>query len=414
MVAAEAAAAGCPPLVARHSGPRRGRSRARGGVSAGAPPPGRVRLRRRRRPRRSGCASCSRSPPPIARRSAPPRAPRSSSAGAGRASRAACSSRSPERPRGSAQAAIESAASTTLFRSMGDEQRVPTDQLLRDARERFEEATDFTVAVEEEFALLDPVSLDLVNRFEDVQAAAAGGDAERYPRRRADRVRDRDQDGQGRDASPTCRGRSPSAATSSSALVEPLGLALGATGAHPWANWKDQRIIDTPHYRRNDELLRYVVLEEQHLRLPRPRRDPWRRPRAPGDDGAPQLAARAARALGELAVRRGRRHGPSLGADADLHPLLPALRRPGRVPFLGGLRALRPLPLRHGLDHGAHAALVERAAAPRVPDGRDPDLRRPARPRRVAVARGAVRGADGAHRPRDRRGRADRATSRTA
>ena len=43
-----------------------------------------------------------------------------------------------------------------LSRSMGDEQRVPTDQLLRDARERFEEATDFTVAVEEEFALLDP------------------------------------------------------------------------------------------------------------------------------------------------------------------------------------------------------------------------------------------------------------------
>ena len=42
-------------------------------------------------------------------------------------------------------------------------------------------------------------------------------------------------------------------------LVEPLGLALGATGSHPWANWKDQRIIDTPHYRRNDQLLRYVV-----------------------------------------------------------------------------------------------------------------------------------------------------------
>ena len=32
-----------------------------------------------------------------------------------------------------------------------------------------------------------------------------------------------------------------------------------ATGTHPWADWKDQRIIDTPHYRRNDQLLRYVV-----------------------------------------------------------------------------------------------------------------------------------------------------------
>ncbi len=43
------------------------------------------------------------------------------------------------------------------------------------------------------------------------------------------------------------------------ALVEPMGILLGATGTHPWADWKAQRIIDTPHYRRNDELLRYVV-----------------------------------------------------------------------------------------------------------------------------------------------------------
>ena len=43
------------------------------------------------------------------------------------------------------------------------------------------------------------------------------------------------------------------------ALVDPLGIALGATGTHPWAPWQEQRIIDTPHYRRNDELLRYVV-----------------------------------------------------------------------------------------------------------------------------------------------------------
>ena len=43
------------------------------------------------------------------------------------------------------------------------------------------------------------------------------------------------------------------------ALVDPLGIALGATGTHPWSPWQEQRIIDTPHYRRNDELLRYVV-----------------------------------------------------------------------------------------------------------------------------------------------------------
>src|SRR5438445_12637552 len=32
-----------------------------------------------------------------------------------------------------------------------------------------------------------------------------------------------------------------------------------STGTQPWARWQDQRIIDTPHYRRNDEILRYVV-----------------------------------------------------------------------------------------------------------------------------------------------------------
>ncbi len=57
---------------------------------------------------------------------------------------------------------------------MGDAQRVPYDQLLREARERFEAADDFTVAVEEEFALLDRDSLDLVNQFEEVVATASG------------------------------------------------------------------------------------------------------------------------------------------------------------------------------------------------------------------------------------------------
>jgi carboxylate-amine ligase len=42
-------------------------------------------------------------------------------------------------------------------------------------------------------------------------------------------------------------------------LVEPLGLGLASAGTHPWSPWQEQRIIDTPHYRRNDEYLRYVV-----------------------------------------------------------------------------------------------------------------------------------------------------------
>ena len=55
---------------------------------------------------------------------------------------------------------------------MGDAQKLPYDEQIRVAREQFEEGNDFTVAVEEEFALLDPGTLSLVNRFEQLQAAA--------------------------------------------------------------------------------------------------------------------------------------------------------------------------------------------------------------------------------------------------
>ena len=42
------------------------------------------------------------------------------------------------------------------------------------------------------------------------------------------------------------------------------------------------------------------------------------------------------------------------------------------------------LPDRHALDPRAHRDLVERAPPPGLPDGRDPDLRRPARLRPLA------------------------------
>ena len=39
------------------------------------------------------------------------------------------------------------------------------------ARETFESSTDFTIGLEEEFAILDPATLELEHRFEDVYAA---------------------------------------------------------------------------------------------------------------------------------------------------------------------------------------------------------------------------------------------------
>ncbi len=141
---------------------------------------------------------------------------------------------------------------------MDDSQRLPYEQLLRKARERFDEGADFTVAVEEEFALLDPATLDLVNRFEDVQAAARGTALE--PHLVGELIASEVEVKTGRcetfaDIPAVLIERRSQLAS----LVEPLGLMLGATGTHPWAPWQEQRIIDTPHYRRNDEILRYVV-----------------------------------------------------------------------------------------------------------------------------------------------------------
>ena len=132
------------------------------------------------------------------------------------------------------------------------------ERLLDDARERFDAAEDFTVSVEEEFALLDPESLDLVNRFEEVQAAAQGTVLE--PNLVGELIASEVEVKTGKQPS---FAEVPAALAERrgelNALVEPLGLHLGATGTHPWASWRDQRIIDTPHYRRNDEILRYVV-----------------------------------------------------------------------------------------------------------------------------------------------------------
>ena len=136
--------------------------------------------------------------------------------------------------------------------------RVPHEQLLAEARERFETAEDFTVSVEEEFALLDRETLDLVNRFEEVQAAARGTPLE--PNLVGELIASEVEVKTAKQAS---FADVPAALAERraqlGALVEPLGLLLGATGTHPWSSWRDQRIIDTPHYRRNDEILKYVV-----------------------------------------------------------------------------------------------------------------------------------------------------------
>src|SRR4051812_26269489 len=126
------------------------------------------------------------------------------------------------------------------------------------SRESFASAPDFTVAVEEEFALLDPETLGLVNRFEELQEAVQGSELE--PHLVGELIASEIEVRTGRcdsfvDAAALLGERRQQLR----ALAEPRGIVLGSTGTHPWSPWQEQRIIDTPHYRLNDEVLRYVV-----------------------------------------------------------------------------------------------------------------------------------------------------------
>jgi carboxylate-amine ligase len=141
---------------------------------------------------------------------------------------------------------------------LGDSQRLSPEEQIALAREQFESAQDFTVAVEEEFAVLDSETLDLTNRFEELQAASQGTALEDHlvgeliaseVEVRTGRCDDFDE----------VASRLGERRAQLHDLAEGVGVALAATGTHPWSPWQDQRIIDTPHYRRNDEILRYVV-----------------------------------------------------------------------------------------------------------------------------------------------------------
>ena len=122
---------------------------------------------------------------------------------------------------------------------------------------RFDEATDFTVGLEEEFQILDPTTLGLTSGFEELLDAAGARLAQRIS---GELIRSE------------IEVRTPRAAHFAEGarelllnrdelfrLAETRGFALGATGTHPFSGWRDQQIIDTPHYRLVEERLKYVA-----------------------------------------------------------------------------------------------------------------------------------------------------------
>jgi carboxylate-amine ligase len=126
-------------------------------------------------------------------------------------------------------------------------------------REVFEASTDFTLAIEEEFQILDPATRALTQRFTELKEAARDDPV------LADALA-------GELIESEVEIRSGKAATWSDAvaqqnearsrlfgLADSKGVELAATGTHPWSPWQDQKIIDTEHYRRVAEGLQYVA-----------------------------------------------------------------------------------------------------------------------------------------------------------
>jgi carboxylate-amine ligase len=125
--------------------------------------------------------------------------------------------------------------------------------------ERFAESQDFTVGLEEEFAIVDPDSLELAHRFEDLYAACQ--EDELLAASAAGELIDTEIEIR------SGRGESFAAAVAMQqehrarlfSLANRLEVGLAAMGTHPWANYLDQRIIDTVHYNRLRDELRWVA-----------------------------------------------------------------------------------------------------------------------------------------------------------
>ena len=125
--------------------------------------------------------------------------------------------------------------------------------------EAFEASTDFTVGIEEEFAILDPDTLSLVQRFEELKEAA-GADPVLAESVAGELIKSEIEIRSGRgETFADAVERQREARVRLFRLAADRGLALAATGTHPWSPWQEQEIIDTEHYRRVAGGLQYVA-----------------------------------------------------------------------------------------------------------------------------------------------------------
>jgi glutamate---cysteine ligase / carboxylate-amine ligase len=130
---------------------------------------------------------------------------------------------------------------------------------LNAAREVFETSQDLTVGIEEEWAIIDPQTLELVPKYE---ALRADGDLDDVLREAisgeliSSEIEIRS--GRGEDVQHALR-LQREARRRLFALADKHGAGLASTGTHPLSDYRDQHIIDTEHYRRVQDGLQYVA-----------------------------------------------------------------------------------------------------------------------------------------------------------
>jgi carboxylate-amine ligase len=125
--------------------------------------------------------------------------------------------------------------------------------------EAFEASTDFTVGIEEEFAILDPHTLSLDHRFEELKDAAQA-DPVLAESVAGELIQSEIEIRSGRgETFADAIDRQREARVRLFRLAAERGALLAATGTHPWSTWQEQQIIDTEHYRRVAEGLQYVA-----------------------------------------------------------------------------------------------------------------------------------------------------------
>jgi len=128
------------------------------------------------------------------------------------------------------------------------------------AAETFAASTDGTVGLEEEFAILDPETLSLVPRFEELRDSANDDDPVLSESIAGELIRSEIEIRSGRGADlgdALVHLRDARRRLFERAAAH--GLVLGATGTHPWSDYRTQEFIDTDHYRRVVDGLQYVA-----------------------------------------------------------------------------------------------------------------------------------------------------------